>query len=93
MHSLMIDRNGSPDLCEVWPHKPAPQVIEKRMVPRLYQPSHDEIARLAQLLWEARGGVDGFAEEDWYTAERALRGAYGPLAVAALVNLGKKHAA
>lgn len=41
----------------------------------LYQdaPSHDEIARLAHALWEARGGGDGGAEEDWLEAERQLR--------------------
>ena len=88
-----MDRKSSLELCEIWPDKPSPKVIEKRVVPRIHQPSHDEIARLAQLLWEVRGGIDGFAEEDWYTAERALRGAYGPLAVSALINLGKQNAA
>jgi hypothetical protein len=35
---------------------------------------HDEIARLAYTLWEARGGGDGFAEQDWLEAERRLEG-------------------
>ncbi len=35
-------------------------------------PSHDEIAQLARALWEARGGGDGGAEEDWLEAERQL---------------------
>ena len=33
---------------------------------------HDEISRLAYVLWEARGGGDGFAEKDWLEAERQL---------------------
>ncbi|MCU1339349.1 MAG: hypothetical protein JWO19_4930 [Bryobacterales bacterium] len=36
-------------------------------------PTNDEIAKLAYSLWEARGGVGGSAEEDWLTAEAALR--------------------
>jgi len=34
--------------------------------------SRDEIARLAYFYWEARGGNDGSAEEDWYRAEQEL---------------------
>ena len=34
---------------------------------------HDEIARLAQALWEERGGGDGFAAQDWLEAERRLQ--------------------
>ncbi len=34
---------------------------------------HDEIATLAYALWEARGGGDGFAEQDWLEAERRLQ--------------------
>jgi hypothetical protein len=34
---------------------------------------HDETARLAYALWEARGGGDGFAEQDWLDAERRLQ--------------------
>jgi len=30
----------------------------------------EEIERLAHSYWEARGGVGGSAEEDWYRAER-----------------------
>jgi hypothetical protein len=36
-------------------------------------PSHDEIARLAYALWQAHGGCDGSAEQDWLEAERKLR--------------------
>jgi hypothetical protein len=35
--------------------------------------SHEEIARLAYILWQARGGCDGEAEQDWFEAERQLR--------------------
>jgi hypothetical protein len=35
-------------------------------------PSHDDIARLAYLYWEARGGQHGSHEEDWYRAEHEL---------------------
>ena len=34
---------------------------------------HDEITRLAYALWEAHGGGDGFAEQDWLEAERRLQ--------------------
>jgi hypothetical protein len=34
--------------------------------------SRDEIARVAHLLWEARGG-GGSPEEDWFNAEEILR--------------------
>jgi hypothetical protein len=34
--------------------------------------SHDDIAKLARAIWEARGGGDGGAEEDWLEAERQL---------------------
>jgi hypothetical protein len=37
-----------------------------------HPPSHDDIAKLAHALWEARGGGDGGAEEDWLEAERQL---------------------
>ena len=34
---------------------------------------HDEIAKLAYALWEAHGGGEGFAEQDWLEAERRLQ--------------------
>jgi len=36
-------------------------------------PSHEDIAKLAYELWEARGRVDGGDEQDWLKAERRLR--------------------
>jgi DUF2934 family protein len=37
------------------------------------QLSHEEIARVAYSLWEARGCQHGSAEEDWRRAEEQLR--------------------
>jgi hypothetical protein len=37
------------------------------------QLSHEEIARVAYSLWEARGFQHGNAEEDWRRAEEHLR--------------------
>jgi len=37
------------------------------------EPSHGEIAQLAYLYWESRGGQDGSSEEDWLRAEQELR--------------------
>jgi len=38
-----------------------------------YEPSRDEIAQLAYLYWESRGGQGGSSEEDWLRAEQELR--------------------
>ena len=35
--------------------------------------AHEEIARLAYALWEARGCQGGNPEEDWLRAEQQLR--------------------
>jgi hypothetical protein len=32
-----------------------------------------EIARLAHSYWDARGGIDGSPEEDWFRAEQELK--------------------
>lgn len=37
------------------------------------EPSREEIAQLAYLYWESRGGEDGSSEEDWLRAEQELR--------------------
>ena len=40
-------------------------------------PEHEEIARLAHALWEARGCPAGSPEEDWFHAETELRNGPG----------------
>jgi len=35
-------------------------------------PTHDQIATLAQTLWQLRGSPDGSPEEDWFAAENQL---------------------
>jgi hypothetical protein len=35
--------------------------------------NYDEVARLAYKYWEDRNHADGFAEEDWHRAEKAIR--------------------
>src|SRR5579863_6265441 len=48
--------------------------------PRVQPFSHDELAKLAYELWQARGRPDGSSEEDWFHAAEELRGrTYGPL--------------
>jgi len=37
-------------------------------------PSREEIATRAYLLWEARGCPSGSPEEDWFRAEQEIRG-------------------
>jgi hypothetical protein len=37
-------------------------------------PTEDKIAALARALWEAKGCPEGLPEEDWFRAERALKG-------------------
>jgi hypothetical protein len=37
-------------------------------------PSSEQIAKLAYELYVQRGGVNGYHLEDWYEAERRLRG-------------------
>ncbi len=38
-----------------------------------YEPTSEEIARLAFSYWEARGRQGGSAEDDWLRAEKELR--------------------
>ena len=37
-------------------------------------PTHEEIARLAYSYWEARERQGGSPQQDWFLAERELRG-------------------
>ena len=50
----------------------ATSVSEPLAASRELQPSRDQIAALAQALWEARGCPEGSAEDDWYRAEEQL---------------------
>ena len=53
---------------------PAPSVSAASVAaPTAYEPNFEEIAILAYLYWEARGGQGGSAEEDWLRAEQELR--------------------
>jgi hypothetical protein len=49
------------------------QWVEER-TPTVRRPTHEEIARLAYSYWEARGRKEGSPQEDWFRAERVLRG-------------------
>ena len=54
---------------------PAPRLHKKATpvsAPVVETVSHEDIARLAYALWEARGG-GGSPEEDWLRAEEQLR--------------------
>ncbi len=48
------------------PSTPAP-------TPARNSPSHEQIARRAYEIFEARGGQQGNPEQDWFQAERELR--------------------
>jgi len=41
--------------------------------PAAAEPSREAIAELAYLYWQARGGQDGSADQDWLEAERELQ--------------------
>jgi hypothetical protein len=53
---------------------PSPTAVAPSVAPAAYQPTGEEIARLAYSYWEARGCQGGSAEEDWLRAERELCG-------------------
>lgn len=40
--------------------------------PEMNNPSHEEIANLAYILWQQRGAPAGTAEQDWMEAEKQL---------------------
>jgi hypothetical protein len=53
--------------------KTAPKAEPKKeTAAKVAQPTREEIARLAKTYWEARGRVDGYAEQDWARAEKEL---------------------
>ena len=47
---------------------------EEDRTPAVRRPTREEIARLAYSYWEVRGRQGGSPEEDWFRAERTLRG-------------------
>lgn len=51
-----------------------PKSVQERPTTRHLRavPSHEEIARRAYELWQARGGGHGGHEEDWFRAEQEL---------------------
>ena len=52
----------------------APDVVSERFSVVLDPAAErEEIARLAYLLWESRGGQGGSPEEDWFRAEQEYR--------------------
>jgi Protein of unknown function (DUF2934) len=73
-HTLVLDQAAVLDQAVVL-DQAASEPAESHAISALSAPApaHDEIARLAYALWEARGDGGGSAEEDWHNAERALR--------------------
>ncbi len=55
------------------PETPVVQAVETVSEVATYEPTHEEIAERAYLLWEARGCQGGSPEEDWLQAEQELR--------------------
>jgi len=57
------------------PAKPRKTAAKKETVaaaPEPSMPSREEVEKLAQSYWAARGYKDGFAEQDWLRAEQEL---------------------
>ena len=48
------------------------RTVEERKAPSA--PSKEQIAQLAHRFWKERGGHHGAHEQDWFRAERELRG-------------------
>ena len=55
------------------PAKPKRKATKKAEELKVTDPSHEQIAQLAQQFWAERGWQDGYAEQDWLRAERELR--------------------
>jgi hypothetical protein len=57
------------------PAKPRKTAAKKETItatPAPVMPSREQVEKLAQTYWAARGYQDGFAEQDWLRAEREL---------------------
>jgi hypothetical protein len=57
---------------ELPPHLPLPSETQA-WIPGREAPTHEEIAREAYALYEARGRESGWDVEDWLAAEETLR--------------------
>jgi hypothetical protein len=55
------------------PAKPKKTATKKAEQLKMTDPSHEQIAQLAQQFWAEGGWQDGHAEQDWLRAERELR--------------------
>lgn len=66
-HSAMAAETSAPPARVPGPSVPADAIAVAREL------SHEEIARLAYSLWEARGRQGGNPEDDWLQAEQQLR--------------------
>jgi hypothetical protein len=69
-------KNRKPEIQPVATLASVPRVsgeISNRVESFAREPSHDEIARRAYQLYEARGGEPGRDWEDWLQAEEQLR--------------------
>ena len=55
------------------PAKPKKRTTKKAEELKVKDPSHEQIAQLAQKFWAERGWQDGYAEQDWNQAEQQLR--------------------
>ena len=55
------------------PAKPKKTTTKKAEELKVKEPSHEQIAQLAQKFWAERGWQDGYAEQDWHQAEQQLR--------------------
>jgi hypothetical protein len=56
------------------------------------EPTHDEIARRAYHLYEARGREHGRDMEDWFQAERELRGVARQTSGDSIVTMESRYA-
>ncbi len=55
------------------PAKPKKLTTKKAEELKVKDPSHEQIAQLAQKFWAERNWQDGYAEQDWLRAEQELR--------------------
>jgi hypothetical protein len=55
------------------PAKPEKTTTKKAEELKVKDPSHEQIAQLAQKFWAERNWQDGYAEQDWLRAEQELR--------------------